>query len=1195
MYACVYVSYRFRTDEDWQVYSGYDLDYNQTDYLLYTFAHGRYLILNEILTEEGQQIDPDIILNRYEQYPSVTSSAHLNLFGYLDDFLGPQGTRLTKLFPGWKENGQLVSWFYPLTSGRHVLEPAGQVALDDKYTVEIRRYWMDADGQVDPTATTLSYLQTLTYYAGAASTDENGYATVGTLTVPQYVQAVDFPYYPCLSAGYLDLPDSVIYVNTAGVPSIFDDWLSYDHGLQVTQGYTVAEGNPNYSSEDGILYNKDKTEILGVPTNRRELTVPAGVTKVVLPYQTNLSALHLDFTSVDDLPDINYDRLKRSCKLIVPDDQLDAFLEAENAMLKRTNLSVAPASGYDHTYVVRGDFLFDDQGTICRVLRTDTQWLTLPDGATGVSADALRAMEELTVLILPKDGKALPFASGCLDGLTTLTTIACYSQEQLDAVAASAPEGVKVKLVDAVREDGYSYLITEGGILLLAAPEDLVSFDGTIPMGEGEAPLSIAAVGDSVFENHDALRWVTLPEGCKMIGYQAFKGCAKLQGVVINDPDFILIGKDSFDSCADLRYIASNARTCDLRDWDLALPLGQAYNNPNYTLLFCPTENTGYNSNWVSFTEDSDVVAFAQYDCGGTNLLCGISAEGAPWLGLRSGTDIAGTVTLPEGLQYIFSYAFADAYGANDEAFNLDWAASSGTLANIGVYAFANSDLGANVTLSEDITIGSNAFQSCRQLKSITIPGQNIIINDNAFYGCYNLESVTFGGFHYYYSLCSGTFSGCSSLRELNFTSETAPDLAMSFFSPGSKYYFNANSWSSFEEEEAALTIHVPEGCEEDYVTAWRYFMAGYVDLYYMTAYQSMWSTIQDSLTDFENNILPENDAVFAEVDRQLLAAENHIRALLGVAPADHLERPYTYTVDEDGYITLTAVKGLGYADLTAESMDMPYGWALDYIAPGAFSLSPDLQMVNLPDNLAGIYDGAFTGVTTESLTLITMAETPPALLGFETGTPFSFGIDDMYIDLSLISWSDSEKMQAAYVRAWLFPMAGYHDMDEMCAAVAAALEEKNGAAPTDEEVTAAVMTQLLEAENRVRELVGMDIISDTEDMIGLTEPDPEPDWPDLPDWPEWPDETDPEWPEWPDETDPEWPEWPDETDPALPEGGEETETPEEPGETQEPDETGDDQNTPDPDGSDDDASAPADDMTGETEEGQTGPEEEQA
>ena len=46
--------------------------------------------------------------------------------------------------------------------------------------------------------------------------------------------------------------------------------------------FNVAAGNPVYSSKDGVLYNKDKTELVAYPANKTSasFTIPSSVTTI---------------------------------------------------------------------------------------------------------------------------------------------------------------------------------------------------------------------------------------------------------------------------------------------------------------------------------------------------------------------------------------------------------------------------------------------------------------------------------------------------------------------------------------------------------------------------------------------------------------------------------------------------------------------------------------------------------------------------------------------------------------------------------------------------------------------------------------------------------------------------------------------------------------------------------------------------
>lgn len=241
-YIIIYVSYRFRLSDDWTEYTGVF-----SPGVEYSLWKSRILVLREALTQEGQLIGKEDLLNSYAQYLDTWSDG-MNLLEFQREMIGPKGTRLTTLFPGWMVDGLPAPILYDPGPGRYVLEPGKRVELSSDYQVESREYWMKPDMEVLPSGQSefnakWVALQTLTDYLGADKV--NDYVT--HLKVPQFVQAVDFPYYPGVTADYLDLPETVLYVNTDGIASIDEDFLLYDRGLQVTRGYTVAEGYETFA------------------------------------------------------------------------------------------------------------------------------------------------------------------------------------------------------------------------------------------------------------------------------------------------------------------------------------------------------------------------------------------------------------------------------------------------------------------------------------------------------------------------------------------------------------------------------------------------------------------------------------------------------------------------------------------------------------------------------------------------------------------------------------------------------------------------------------------------------------------------------------------------------------------------------------------------------------------------------------
>lgn len=266
----IQVSYRYDASEAWISYE---------EPVSCTPKEARLYVLSEQLNQQNQTIDSSKVLNSVftsDKFPSVGS--RINLFYYQKALLRKSMEttdkleKLEKLFPGWLENDQIVPFSYPVSSSRHVLEPASLVDYDSSlYDVRWASYYVDANYQVQDSAfddSMLCSLQTLMDYGDTLESQ-----SVDRLVVPQYVQAVELVrLFGKIEVKELVLPSSVIYVNTKDPDT-----------LAVRENYVVDSANPKYTSQDGILFSKDMTQLLAVPTERETLEIPASVKSVTLP------------------------------------------------------------------------------------------------------------------------------------------------------------------------------------------------------------------------------------------------------------------------------------------------------------------------------------------------------------------------------------------------------------------------------------------------------------------------------------------------------------------------------------------------------------------------------------------------------------------------------------------------------------------------------------------------------------------------------------------------------------------------------------------------------------------------------------------------------------------------------------------------------------------------------------------------
>lgn len=1026
----------------------------------YAVESNRILLLKSKLTKADEMIDTSQILNVDTYYQYTKPGFLVNLLYFQKEFLGTEP--LTKLFPGWMENGKLVDWHYTSTVCRHILEPADMVDLDPRFHVELDLEWLNDHYEADLMNGHLSYLQTLTRYQ-----DD----TADTLNVPRYIQSVDLT--SPLNVNEIVIPDTVYVVNTgSGL-------------LNVQNAYVVSESNPVYRSDRGVLLNRAGTAVLGIPHNYKTITIPEQVTNVALTADNQLSRITLQATSIENIPTFNYDNLANNCLLVVNDNIWEDFLLAHRDLFAKKGVYVAKASDPTVGYTVHGDAIISKNGVVKKILRTAGDAAYLPPEAVQLEAGALDDCAS-TILVLPEGGGTLRFDGDCFAN-TAIDTVFCYSKQQFSDASSAVPERISVMMLHQSIEGYTFYSVSRNGQLdnvIVSAPRGVTEFDGTVTDEEGK-PVSVTALADRSFYQKDQLQWVTLPESVKQIGRSAFEGCTKLEGVLIQSKDDIVIGYNAFENCSGLRFVASNAANGVLQD-NYTFRVTDGYEAQN-TFLFAASNSTGYNGNWISFDTASGIDRYEVVTVGNSRMLYGANKERGAWLLLRSSKLVDSTLVLPDTTIEVWNYALSDTVSLNGA-----YIASFDNLQFLYIHngMFAGSGLSGDLTMPTLGCLGASVFTNCAQL-----------------------ESVTFGMFFSDKSLYAGTFTGCSNLHDITFTDFSPPT---PIIEPPLSFRFNA-MWTD-EEEREQLRLHVPEYSEMEYIKAFRYALTGYPGTPYESAYEQLWSATRLDYTDWETMIPPDDETVDALVEQRLLNAENYMRALMDMEEVDVPSQLYHFRVSSDGYITLIkASKDITVASLYDTDLGLVSGWALDYIASGAFSQCKNLDTVLLPENLAGIADGAFSGVESKTLSIMG-STTVPELIDFTPGTPFSFGVDDSKITLLL--WFGEEE----YIQKWLFPMAGYHDFAEMQQMVTCEMAEQYGDELTDKMVNDEMIQRLLVAENRIRSMIeGADIITDPRDMIGISideqgniiepvepeEPEePEiPDLPDLPEWPDWPDE----------------------------------------------------------------------------------------
>lgn len=1061
--------YRLSTSDEW------------TEKLVdYSLQDSRVFILSKGLTEADEQIDDENILNPESQY--YNTDEKVLLYVYQDEMLGESGKQLETLFPGWMERGTFVDWNYQVKTGRHILEPAETVELDSRYKAQLQYYWLNSDGNIvsdeDMSGKYYCVMQTLTEIHPdglALAQNMDGLATIAGdfVAVPEYIQVVDLQ--EQTTAGTLSIPDSVIYVNDSA------------DGLRVNDAYVVSENNQNYSSTDGVLCNKDGSEMLGIPNKKTELVIPDGVKKVNITKDNQISMITIEADSMENMPEIDYSNLS-GCSIVVNDELLNEFISANESLLESGNNKIISDEDNKTTYSVVNGMIISDTGELHRIAKARGTSVIIPAGIHSIGADAFKQSPINTVILTAETDQDIVLRDNCFSD-SSISTIICVSEKQKENIKSQISrigrEDIRV-IIGQMSADGYLYYTdTDGSTVLLSASKDAVEFDGVLKLNEaGTETITVDKIGDYAFKDCDRIKWVELPENISEIGYEAFCNCDSLEGVLICNTEHITIGNNAFEEDDSLRFVASNAKKATMVDgYDPVITDSyMSWERKDY-YFYVPNDAEGYGSNANNISGFSGVEGYCVMDLGTEGkLLCAQDDEGTSWIAVRSSKVVPQKVELPHEIMYIYNFAFTDTMSA-EGTYEVNWN-DLYMLQGLGMGAFIESHISGTIQLgTEDgfgfTSIGDGCMNDCRYITAVDIQAPLSYLGENSFSGCKNLKQVHIADTSFFKcGIYAGIFDGCDNLGNLIFDDYEAPQLVIY-----GNMSFSFNSEWTQEEEEAKLHITIPDGAEQNYIKEWRYGFAGHSGGYTGSRYLDMWNSTQMDMVDWVNYIFPKDEDVDKKVKELILANENHLRMMFGMDKVSEPTDFYPYRVDENGFITLVGVPS--YADditLDGETLDLPDMWFIDYIGTGAFYGASKLQKVTIPADVSAMRMNAFAGAAADSekVTLVFESETPIDLLGYSPEVPFCFGLTDDKIKIEV-----PKGCEEAYIDAWKYPMAGYSDADSMEAQITDELKKKNpdmNEKKLDEEVHARMAEILTPAENRLRAMMGLEQITEPAD-----------------------------------------------------------------------------------------------------------------
>ncbi len=472
----------------------------------------------------------------------------------------------------------------------------------------------------------------------------------------------------------------------------------------------VEAGNSNYSSLDGVLFNKDQRTLIQCPGGKTaSYTIPTNVISIeanAFSYCANLVNITIPntvtnignsaFNSCTNLASIYFEG---NAPTFAPDD---LFSNASHA----TVYYHPGMTGWLSTFAGRpamqligpndGDFPWQQIGTTIHIVGYNGPrgTVTIPNEINGlpvtsIEASAFYGNTNLMVVTIPNGvtniGPRAFFGCYNLMSVAIPRSVVTIGYSQFGRCIGLT--NIMVDLLNPTYSSIDGVLFNKNATTLLQVPEG--------KMGSYTIPDGVRIISDSAFFDCTGLTNITIPTSTTTFRYYAFYGCTGLTEIML-PKSVISILSDAFTDCKHLTAITVDN------------------DNPAFSSL----DGVLFNKNQTSVV---------QYPPGKI-----------------------GSYIIPNGVTSLADSSFAFRY-------NLTSVIMPNSLTNIGWGAFEGCSSFTNITIPNSVTmIQHRAFQSCAKLTEIRIPGSVKVIQSDAFSYCRTMTNITVDPLNEVYSSKDG-------------------------------------------------------------------------------------------------------------------------------------------------------------------------------------------------------------------------------------------------------------------------------------------------------------------------------------------------------------------------------------------------------------------------------------------------------